>query len=178
MSKSEEAKAIKGLETDVKYYARQYLRDGLSLEDLQQEGFMGALHGVRKWDETRGASLRTYASIWIQLYVKRAAQSGELTVSLDWVAPDAATACASGAHAADRSLHDILPSRAKSPEDICAEREPIERALGRLTPQQLSVIRARFVEDGTCVDAGKTAGVSKSEANRIEMEAIRKMQAS
>ena len=42
-----------------------------SYDDLYQEGIMGLMHGIRKFDETRGYRLSTYVYRWIQAYVTR-----------------------------------------------------------------------------------------------------------
>jgi len=39
------------------------------LEDLVQEGTLGLIQAIRKFDPTRGASLGTYAGIWIRAFV-------------------------------------------------------------------------------------------------------------
>lgn len=42
-----------------------------SYEDLYQEGVLGFMHGVRKFDTTRGYRLSTYVFNWISAYVRR-----------------------------------------------------------------------------------------------------------
>ena len=42
-----------------------------SYEDLFQEGVLGFMHGVRKFDTTRGYRLSTYVFNWISAYVRR-----------------------------------------------------------------------------------------------------------
>lgn len=42
-----------------------------SYDDLYQEGIMGLMHGIRKFDETRGYRLSTYVYRWIQAYIRR-----------------------------------------------------------------------------------------------------------
>ena len=40
-------------------------------DDLYQEGILGLVHGIRKFDVTRGVRLSTYVYRWIQAFVKR-----------------------------------------------------------------------------------------------------------
>ena len=40
-------------------------------DDLYQEGLLGLMHGIRKFDVTRGVRLSTYCYRWIQAFVKR-----------------------------------------------------------------------------------------------------------
>jgi RNA polymerase sigma-32 factor len=41
------------------------------LEDLVQEGTLGLIQAIRKFDPTKGASLGTYAGIWIRAFVMK-----------------------------------------------------------------------------------------------------------
>ena len=40
-------------------------------DDLYQEGLLGLMHGIRKFDISRGVRLSTYVYRWIQAFVKR-----------------------------------------------------------------------------------------------------------
>ena len=45
---------------------------GISFLDLVQEGNMGLMHAVEKFDFTRGFKFSTYATYWIKQYISRA----------------------------------------------------------------------------------------------------------
>jgi len=49
-----------------------YTNHGLSLEDLIQEGNLGLLEGIEKFDPEKGFRLTTYVSWWIRLALQRA----------------------------------------------------------------------------------------------------------
>jgi RNA polymerase primary sigma factor len=52
--------------------AHRYLGKGLALNDLVQEGNLGVLHAVEKFDPERGFRFSTYASWWIRQSMIRA----------------------------------------------------------------------------------------------------------
>ena len=59
--------------------ARRYMGQGLSLPDLVQEGNLGLITAVDKFDHTRGNRFSTYATWWIRQSVVRAvADKGRL----------------------------------------------------------------------------------------------------
>ena len=51
-----------------------------SYDDLFQEGVLGLMHAIRKFDVTRGYKLSTYAFNWITAYVRRYYQNHGRTV--------------------------------------------------------------------------------------------------
>ncbi|MEO6699749.1 MAG: sigma-70 family RNA polymerase sigma factor [Paraperlucidibaca sp.] len=51
--------------------ARQYQRSSMALEDLIEEGNLGLIHAVTKFDANRGFRFSTYAVYWIRQYVER-----------------------------------------------------------------------------------------------------------
>ena len=52
--------------------AKRYLRSGVSLEDLIQDGNLGLLRAVDKFDYRRGFKFSTYATWWIRQAIGRA----------------------------------------------------------------------------------------------------------
>ena len=52
--------------------ARKYTSKGLPLQDLIQEGNIGLIKAVRKFDIKRGCKFSTYAVWWIKLHISRA----------------------------------------------------------------------------------------------------------
>lgn len=55
--------------------ARRYVRPGLPLEDLVQEGAIGLVKAIRNFDLNRGLRFSTYAVHWIRQSVGRAADA-------------------------------------------------------------------------------------------------------
>jgi RNA polymerase primary sigma factor len=55
--------------------ARRYVRPGLALEDLVQEGAIGLIKAIDHFDTSRGLRFSTYAIYWIRQAIGRAADS-------------------------------------------------------------------------------------------------------
>ena len=62
--------------------AKEFSGMGLSLIDLVQEGNLGLLHAVEKFDHRRGSRFSTYGSWWIRQACIRAIQNQSRTVRL------------------------------------------------------------------------------------------------
>ncbi|MCA9410887.1 MAG: RNA polymerase sigma factor RpoD/SigA [Candidatus Omnitrophica bacterium] len=59
-----------------------YSNYGLSLEDLIQEGNLGLLEGIDKFDPEKGFRLTTYVSWWIRLALQRAVEQKSAQVRI------------------------------------------------------------------------------------------------
>ena len=62
--------------------ARHYLNRGLPLYDLIEEGNLGLIHALEKFDPERGFRFSTYATWWIRQNVERAIMNQSRTVRL------------------------------------------------------------------------------------------------
>src|SRR5690349_19121470 len=71
--------------------ARRYARTGGRMADLIQEGNIGLMHAVKRFDPDKGVRLVSYASLWI-----RASMRDYLSRSTSLVRPKAGEATLSG----------------------------------------------------------------------------------
>ncbi len=62
--------------------ARHYQHRGLPLDDLIEEGNLGLIHALEKFDPERGFRFSTYATWWIRQNVERAIMNQSRTVRL------------------------------------------------------------------------------------------------
>lgn len=62
--------------------ARRYLRSGMAILDLIEEGNIGLMRAVEKFDPERGFRFSTYSAWWIQQTIERAVMSQTRTIRL------------------------------------------------------------------------------------------------
>ena len=62
--------------------ARRYVNRGLPLLDLIEEGNLGLIHAVKKFDPERGFRFSTYATWWIRQNIERGIMNQSRTVRL------------------------------------------------------------------------------------------------
>ena len=105
--------------------ARAYSSSGVPLLDLIQEGNMGLMRAVEKFDYQRGYKLSTYATWWIRQSMSRAIADQGRTIRLPLHVLDVIKKL----HRAKRKLTQSL-GRDPLPSELAAELEiPVERVM-------------------------------------------------
>jgi RNA polymerase primary sigma factor len=62
--------------------ARRYQGHGLPIEDLVQEGMLGLIRAVEKFDWRRGFKFSTYGTLWIRQAIQRGLQNSGRTIRI------------------------------------------------------------------------------------------------
>ena len=125
--------------------ARRYQGQGLSLEDLIQEGMLGLIRAVEKFDWRRGFKFSTYRILWIRQAIQRGLHNSGRTIRV----PVHIGQRERKVSRAERELGAKL-SRAPTDEEVAAAAElPLEQVLeARELTRSLASLDKPVGEDG------------------------------
>jgi len=118
--------------------AKKYQNRGIAMEDLIQEGTLGLIHAVDKFDYRRGFRFSTYATHWIRQALGRAVENQGRTIRL----PSHAIESLGKIKRTRETLATRL-NRAPSPQEIATEVglpvDKVETLLEAETPEPMSL---------------------------------------
>ncbi len=164
--------------------ARKQRRGTLRLDDLVQEGSLGLLRAVEKFDPDAGTRFITYASWWIRAYIgkhlkearsavrPRAGRVAACDLSLDSAVGDD-----------DDTTHlDRLEDERPNPEDACASadadreiRDALGKVRGRIGELGWDIVQSRLAHDSprTLEEIGNDWDVSRERVCQVEVRTKR-----
>lgn len=182
-------------------------RTGLDEDELFQEGFLGLVEALQRFDHLRGCRFSTYAMTWIKSSVLRAAQTrlGAIELPLGRIARlrsllhqqselsqrerrevgwHEASVALGVPSTLERDLAHLQRSSLDEVGDVAAElfeeECDVHALLARLSPRQRRVVELRFGFRGAAQPRLLVAGaqgISVREVRRIELEALEALRA-
>ena len=126
--------------------ARRYPDGNLTLHDRLQEGALGLIRAVAKFDPERGISFATYAAFWVRASIERAMHANEHTITVPGNVASAMRRLRRVEAATPRHLTD------EETEEVLHLSRPIAAAI-RLLPTRMVPLDApvSFDDDNTLV---------------------------
>jgi RNA polymerase primary sigma factor len=160
-------------------FARKQRRGAVRLEELVQEGNLGLLRAVEKYDPNAGTRFSTYAVWWIRAYVWRYLQAARSAVR-----PKSGTVARADfsldsplGDEADVTYLEQVEDDAPPPDARYAEAEgdaqlrgALERARGRIGELGWDIIHSRLKQDSpeTLEQIGRRWGLSRERVRQVE----------
>ena len=159
--------------------ARQYQRPGVEMLDLIQEGNIGLITAVDKFDPTQGHRLTTLAFYWINKHIQRFLNNEpDDLVSLDMEINDGAAILLLSDTIEDKGtiLGDPTIQNIETQMENQELQQLVHNLLATLSPREQEVLRLLYGIDNYPVlsrnEIAKIIGVREEQVSRIKTRAL------
>ena len=159
--------------------ARQYQRPGVEMLDLIQEGNIGLITAVDKFDPTQGNRLTTLAFYWINKHIQRFLNNEpDDLVSLDIEINDGAAILLLSDTIEDKGtiLGDPTIQNIETQMENQELQQQVHHLLSTLSPREQEVLRLLYGLDNYPVlsrnEIAKIIGVREEQVSRIKTRAL------
>ena len=163
--------------------ARQYQRPGVEMLDLIQEGNIGLITAVDKFDPTQGHRLTTLAFYWINKHIQRFLNNEpDDLVSLDMEINDGAAILLLSDTIEDKGtiLGDPTIQNIETQMENQELQQLVHHLLSTLSPREQEVLRLLYGIDNYPVlsrnEIAKIIGVREEQVSRIKTRALDALQ--
>ena len=163
----------------VVHIARQYQRPGVEMLDLIQEGNIGLITAVDKFDPTQGHRLTTLAFYWINKHIQRFLNNEpDDLVSLDMEINDGVAILLLSDTIEDKGtiLGDPTIQNIETQIENQERQQLVHNMLATLSPREQEVLRLLYGIDNYPVlsrnEIAKIIGVREEQVSRIKTRAL------
>ena len=169
----------------VVHVARKYQGQGLPIGDLVQEGILGLIRAVEKFDWRKGFRFSTYGTLWIRQAIQRGLENTSRTIRLPVHMSQRARKVARIQRELTLKLgHEPSDAEIADAAELTVEdawqSSVLQSAIAELPEQERRVVELRFGanpegKQHTLGQAGKVLGVSAERTRQIEERALRRL---